>query len=67
MLQSHVIEVDGNFVGAAVVESCGYRFVAVDLKLGALDGSVWPQLADLRRAARRLSLSTRLTGGALAS
>ncbi len=56
MLQSHVIEIDGNFVGAAVRQKDGYRFVAVDTRLEDLDGSVWPSLSDVHRVARRMAL-----------
>ncbi len=54
MLQSHVIEIDGTFVGAAVRSDRGYRFVATDLRVEELDGSLWPTLADIRRLARQL-------------
>ena len=54
MLQSHVIDVDGAFVGAAVRLSDGYRFIATDIRLDDLDGSVWPTLADVHRLARRI-------------
>jgi hypothetical protein len=54
MLQSHIIEIDGNFVGAAVRQHDGYRFVAVDVRLHDLDASLWPSLADVQRVARRL-------------
>jgi hypothetical protein len=53
MLQSHIIEIDGVFVGAAVRLDTGYRFVATDMKLDDLDGSLWPTLADVQRLARR--------------
>ena len=52
MLQSHVVEIDGIFVGAAVRLPEGYRFVAVDVRLDLIDGRVWPTLAELRRHAR---------------
>lgn len=52
MLQSHVIDVDGAFVGAAVRQADGFRFVAVDVRLDDLDGSVWPTLDEVRRQAR---------------
>lgn len=42
MLQSHIIDVDGAFVGAAVRLDTGYRFIATDMKLDDLDGSIWP-------------------------
>ena len=54
MIQSHVIDVDGVFVGAAVRLDTGYRFVATDFRLEELDSSIWPTLADVRRVARRL-------------
>lgn len=59
MLQSHVIEIDGTFVGAAVRLDSGYRFIATDIRLDELDGTIWPTLADVKRLARRLFL----TGG----
>jgi hypothetical protein len=59
MLQSHVVEVDGIFVGAAVRQPEGYRFVAVDVRLDQIDGRVWPTLADVRRYARSTFLSGR--------
>jgi hypothetical protein len=61
MLQSHVIDIDGAFVGAAVRLDNGYRFIATDLKLDDLDGSIWPTLADIQRLARRLYFGSRLT------
>src|ERR1700733_7700284 len=60
MLQSHVIDVDGAFVGAAVRLDKGYRFVATDIKPDDLDGSVWPTLADVQRLARRVYLDGRV-------
>ncbi len=54
MLQSHVIDIDGAFVGAAVRTERGYRFIATDIRLEELDGSLWPTLADVRRLARHL-------------
>jgi hypothetical protein len=54
MLQSHVIEIDGAFVGAAVRLDTGYRFIATDVRLEELDGTTWPSLADVKRLAHRL-------------
>lgn len=53
MLQSHVIDIDGIFVGAAVRLDSGYRFIATNMKLDDLDGSIWPSLADIQRLARQ--------------
>jgi hypothetical protein len=64
MLQSHVIDIDGAFVGAAIRLDKGYRFIATDMKLDELDGSIWPTLADVQRLARRVYLAGRLTPGA---
>ncbi len=60
MLQSHVIDVDGAFVGAAVRLDRGYRFIATDMKLDDLDGSIWPTLADIQRLARRMYFGGRI-------
>jgi hypothetical protein len=60
MLQSHVIEVEGTFVGAAVRQAGGFRFVAVDLRVEELDGAVTPTLADTRRLAASLLTTGRL-------
>jgi hypothetical protein len=60
MLQSHVIDIDGAFVGAAVRMDNGYRFIAIDIKLDELDGSIWPTLADVQRLARRIYFGGRL-------
>jgi hypothetical protein len=54
MLQSHIIDIDGVFVGAAIRIDRGYRFVAIDFRLEELDSSIWPTLADVRRVARRV-------------
>ncbi len=55
MIRSHVVEIDGTFVGAAVPQHDGrLRFIAVDIRLDDLNGSVWPSLADIRRVARGL-------------
>ena len=53
MLQSHIIDVDGVFVGAAIRIDRGYRFVATDFRLEELDSSIWPTLEDVCRLARR--------------
>jgi hypothetical protein len=64
MLQSHVIDVDGVFVGAAIRIDRGYRFVATDLRLEELDSTVWPTLADVGRLARLLCLTGSFAGNA---
>ena len=57
MLQSHIIDIDGVFVGAAIRIDRGYRFVAIDLRMEELDSTIWPTLADVQRLARRLYLT----------
>jgi hypothetical protein len=59
MLQSHVIDIDGAFVGAAIRLDDGYRFIATDMRLHDLDGTTWPSLPDVRRLARELYLKGR--------
>jgi len=66
MLQSHVIDIDGAFVGAAVRLDRGYRFIATDLRVEELDGSTWPTLADVRRVVGGLFLTGRLGSAAAA-
>ena len=60
MLQSHIIEFEGVFVGAAVRLDVGYRFIATDLRLDDLDGSIWPPLADVRRVAFEIYTGRRI-------
>jgi hypothetical protein len=62
MLQSHVIEVDGVFVGVAIQLDRGYRFVATDFRLGDLDATILPTLEEVRRFARRTLLAATSAG-----
>jgi hypothetical protein len=62
MLQSHIIEIDGVFVGAAIRIDRGYRFVAIDFRLEELDSTIWPTLADVQRLARRIYLTGSFAG-----
>jgi hypothetical protein len=57
MFKSHVIDVDGTFVGAAVRQENGFRFVAVDFRMEELHDSILPSLHDIERLARRLLLT----------
>ncbi len=63
MLQSHVIEADGVFLGAAVRLDTGYRFVAVDLRVEPLDETTWPDLATVQRLVRHLHATGRFPPG----
>jgi hypothetical protein len=53
MLQSHVIDIDGRFVGIAVRLDQGFRFIAADPRTEDLGEIIWPRIDDLRRMARR--------------
>ena len=66
MLQSHVIAIDGAFIGVAVLLDRGYRFVATDIRMEELDGSIWPTLTDVQRLAGQLFRTGRF-GPALAA
>jgi len=66
MIQSHVIDVDGVFVGAAIRLDTGYRFVAIDFRLEELDSTIWPSLADVRRLARLIFQTGSVVGSASA-
>ena len=54
MLQSHIIEAHGVFIGAAIPQDRGFRFIAIHPRTRGLDGSIWPSLDDVRRVARTL-------------
>ena len=60
MLQSHVIEVGGTFVGAAITTSAGFRFRAVHVKVEDLDESTWRSLDELSSAVARLFTTGRV-------
>ena len=62
MIQSHVVDIDGTFVGAAISTATGIRFRAIHLMVEELDDSVWPSLDELRRAVRHLFTTGRLSG-----
>lgn len=66
MLRSHAIEIEGHFVGAAVVHEGRYRFVAVDPRAEELDSSVWPSLSEVRRVVGHLLRTGRLPATAAA-
>ena len=51
MMKSHVIEVDGIFLGAAVQHATGYKFVPVMPQLIRLNGMVSPH-CRIRGASR---------------
>ncbi|MBV8916277.1 MAG: hypothetical protein JOZ05_24980 [Acetobacteraceae bacterium] len=54
MHQSHVIEVSGNFAGAAISHGGQFRFKAIDPRAEELDESLWPSLCDLQRVVAHL-------------
>lgn len=62
MLQSHIIDINGNFVGAAVRLDQGYRFVALNMRVDELDGTVWPSLDIVQRLARQLFITGHFVG-----
>ncbi len=61
MRQSHPIEVDGVFLGAAVEHELGVRFVAVDVRVADMDQSIWPNRDYAYRSARQMFKSARLS------
>ncbi len=61
MRQSYVIEIAGAFAGAAVTHSGKYRFIAVDPRVGELDGSLWQTLPDMRRMVAQVLNSRKFT------
>jgi hypothetical protein len=62
VFQSHVIEINGVFAGAAVTAGGAFRFKAVSPLVEELDGSQWQTLAAMRRAVAHLFVTGRLPG-----
>ena len=60
MHHSHVVEVSGQFAGAAVSHEGSFRFIAVDPRVEELDDSVWPSLLDVKRVVTHLLTTGRL-------
>ena len=60
MRQSHVVEIAGQFAGAAVVDRGQFRFIAADPRVDDLNQSIWPSLADVYRVVGSLMTSGRL-------
>ena len=58
---SKVIEVDGVFIGAALMllEDRGWRFVSAHRRTSEADGCVAPTLQDTRMLARRAFFTSR--------
>jgi hypothetical protein len=54
MLQSHVVEVNGTFVGAAITTAAGFRFRAIHPWVEDLDESTWRSMDELSRAVSHL-------------
>jgi len=54
MHSSHIIEVAGQFAGAAVSHGERFRFVAVDSRVEELNDSVWPSVGDVQRVVDHL-------------
>lgn len=59
MIQSRPIEVDGQFVGAAVNASADWHFVATDPQLEDLHGQHFASVAEVARVARLALLRAR--------
>lgn len=66
MQTSKIVEVDGVFIGAAVLlpEAQGWRFVAADHRADSADGRTAPTLHDAQQLAKRAYFTSR--GRALA-
>jgi hypothetical protein len=58
--QSHVIEVNGVFVGAALSTREGFRFIAVDPRVRAADRRCFATLAEARRYLAQLFRAIKL-------
>jgi hypothetical protein len=67
MHTSRIIEVDGVFIGAAILlpSGQGWRFVSADVRARGADGNVAPTLREARALARRAFQIGRLHGPAV--
>jgi hypothetical protein len=61
MQTSKIVEVDGVFIGAAVLlpEAQGWRFVAADHRAESADGRTAPTLHDAQQLAKRAFFTSR--------
>jgi hypothetical protein len=61
MQTSKIVEVDGVFIGAAVLlpDSKGWRFVAADHRADAADGRTAPTLHDAQLLAKKAFFTSR--------
>jgi hypothetical protein len=61
MHTSKIVEVDGVFIGAAIMlpGSQGWRFVAADHRADAADGRTAPTLHDAQQLAKRAFFTSR--------
>jgi hypothetical protein len=68
MRQSHIIEVDGVFVGTAAcyVDGAGYRFVGIHQRLKTMDGQFFPDLDAVRTHVALTYRRTRIEANRLA-
>jgi hypothetical protein len=68
MQDSKIVEVDGIFIGAAVMlpEAKGWRFVSADIRASQADGCTAPTLADAQVLAKRAFLISRCRDAATA-
>ena len=64
MHQSHVIEICGQFAGAALSHGSQFRFVAIDPRAEELDDSLWASISDMQRVVEHLITTGRLPGRA---
>ncbi len=54
MHQSQIIEIAGQFAGAALHQGASFRFIAVDPRVKELDRSTWSTLPEMQRVVSHL-------------
>ena len=55
----YAIESDGVTLGTAVTHELGVRFIATDVRVKAMDQSIWPSVRYAQESARQLFRSAR--------
>lgn len=60
MIRSRPVEIDGRFVGVAVLQSGAWRFIATEPAALAAQGPTYPDIPAMRRQVQRAMLESRL-------
>ncbi|MDQ1079833.1 hypothetical protein [Pseudoroseomonas cervicalis] len=60
MIRSRPVEIDGRFVGIAIAQEGGWRFLATDPAARGAEGEVFPGVAEMRRRVQAALIESRI-------